>query len=94
MSPSTLLPPCRAKRAEFDPLCYLGPILTRPQPEDGASFPWGKYGSREKFSLWQLQTFPIRTNNFGKWSEHERSAWLAANGSIHHRAYCGARVTP
>ena len=31
---------------------------------------------------------------FGEWSEHERSAWLAANGSIHHRAYCGAWVTP
>ena len=28
----------RVKRLNSIPLCYLGPILTRPQPEDGASF--------------------------------------------------------
>ena len=37
MSPPTFLP--HAERGgPIDPLCHLGPILTRPQPEDGASF--------------------------------------------------------
>ena len=28
----------QSERGPCDPLCHLGPILTRPQPEDGASF--------------------------------------------------------
>ena len=28
----------QSEEGRIDPLCYLGPILTRPQPEDGASF--------------------------------------------------------
>ena len=58
----------------------------------------------QRTNLWRERTNPqtwvkrlsgvVRHCHFGKWSEHERLAWLAANGSIHHWAYCGARVRP
>src|SRR4051812_33504799 len=37
----------------------------------GPLSPGAEYGSREKFSLWQLQTFPIRTMNM-----KDRLGWL------------------